>query len=94
MDMTDYLAGLTLIDIVGWIGSACVVLAYALNSYQKIQSDSWSFLVMNLVGGVCLIFYSAYYDAFANTFINVVWVAVAIPAMVKIMRKAKAKQLR
>lgn len=76
-----------LIDIIGWSGSIMVIAAYGLNSYQKIKSDSQLFLFLNLVGGLFLIIYSVYYTAYANTFINVVWVIIAIPAIVKLISK-------
>jgi hypothetical protein len=76
-----------LIDIIGWSGSLMVILAYGLNSYQRIQSDSWSFLLLNFIGGICLIIYSVYYTAYANTFINVVWVMIAIPAIIRLMKR-------
>jgi hypothetical protein len=75
-----------LIHILGWTGSVMVIAAYGLNSYQKMRSDSMGFLVLNLVGGVLLIIYSAYFSAFANTFINVVWVVIAVPAIFKKVR--------
>lgn len=78
-----------LIDILGWIGSVLLIAAYALNSYQKIKSDSYTFLLLNIVAGVFLIIYSWYYTAFANTFINVVWVIIAVPALIKVLRKSK-----
>ena len=78
------------IDGLGWVGSICVILAYGLNSYQKLKSDSLIFYSLNLVGGILLIIYSNYKGAYANTFINVVWVIIAIPAMLKVMFKSKA----
>lgn len=78
-----------LIDILGWIGSVLLIAAYALNSYQKIKSDSYTFLLLNIVAGIFLIIYSWYYTAFSNTFINVVWVIIAIPALIKVFRKSK-----
>lgn len=78
-----------LIDILGWIGSVLLIAAYALNSYQKIRSDSYTFLLLNIVAGIFLIIYSWYYTAFANTFINVVWVIIAVPALIKVFRKSK-----
>jgi len=79
-----------LIDILGWIGSIAVLLAYGLNSYQKLRSDSPVFYLLNLVGGILLIVYSYYKGAFANTFINVVWVMVAVPALIKVLLRVKA----
>jgi hypothetical protein len=78
---------LDLIDILGWSGSLFLVVAYGLNSYQVIKSDSLLFYSLNIIGGIFLIFYSVNKTAYANTFINVVWVAIAIPAIIREIRK-------
>lgn len=78
-----------LIDVLGWAGSFAVVIAYGLNSYQKLRSDSIVFYLLNLVGGIFLIVYSCYKAAYANTFINIVWVIIAVPALIKVIKKAK-----
>ncbi len=75
-----------LIDIIGWTGSFMVVVAYGLNSYQKIKSDSLTFLLLNFLGGLFLIIYTYYIAAFASTFLNVVWVIIAIPALIKFIK--------
>lgn len=74
-----------LIDILGWIGSLCVVGAYGFNSYQKLKSDSLLFYELNIIGGIFLIIYSVNKAAYANTFINVVWVIIAIPAIIRLL---------
>jgi hypothetical protein len=74
-----------IIDILGWIGSLEVIAAYGLNSYHKIRSGSAVFLFLNITGGIFLILYSVYYMAYANTFINVVWVLIALPAAYRLM---------
>jgi hypothetical protein len=78
-----------LIDILGWAGSASLLLGYGLNSYQKIKSNSVAFLGLNIFGGISLIVYTAFYQAYANTALNVVWVIIAIPALIKIFRNRK-----
>ncbi len=75
------------INILGWIGSVEVLAAYGLNSYQKIKSDSILFYILNLTGGLLLIVYSVYKEAFPNAFINIVWVIIAIIALLKIGKK-------
>ncbi len=55
-----------LIDILGWIGSIEVILAYGLNSYQKINSDSLTFQILNLTGAAFLIANTVYYGAFPS----------------------------
>jgi len=79
-----------LVDILGWIGSVAVLIAYGLNSYQKLRSNSVMFYLLNIIGGIFLIVYTVYKEAFANTFINVVWVVVAIPALIKVLIKPKS----
>lgn len=76
-----------LIDAIGWIGSIEVILAYGLNSYQKLRSDSLIFQILNLTGAAFLIINTVYYGAFPSAFINVVWVIIAIPAIYKIVRR-------
>jgi len=78
-----------LIDIIGWIGSVEVIAAYALNSYQKIKSDSFWFQFLNLTGAVFLIINTLYYHSYPSTFINVVWVIIAAVALIKMWSKKK-----
>jgi hypothetical protein len=75
------------INILGWIGSIEVLAAYGLNSYQKIKSDSILFYMLNLTGGLLLIVYSVYKEAFPNAFINIVWVIIALVALMKVGKK-------
>mgnify|MGYP001357014038 CR=1 FL=1 len=79
-----------LIDILGWIGSIEVILAYGLNSYQKINSDSLTFQILNLTGAAFLIANTVYYGAFPSALINVIWVLIAIPAIFKILKNNKS----
>ena len=71
------------IDIIGWIGSAEVIAAYGLNSYQKIRSDSRVFQMLNLTGGILLIIYTVHYNAYASAVINIVWVVIAVGAILR-----------
>jgi hypothetical protein len=69
------------IEVIGWIGSIEILIAYGLNSYQKIRSDSMWFYLLNLTGGTLLILYTVYKEAYPNAFVNVVWVIVALIAI-------------
>ena len=75
------------VSMLGWIVSLLVIGAYGLNSYQKIKSDSLIFQLMNLAGGILLIINSVYKEAYPFTFINTVWVLIAIPAIFRIVSK-------
>ena len=80
-----------LVEIIGWIGSVEILLAYGLNSYQKIRSDSLAFSLLNLTGGIFLMVYTIYKDAFANTFVNMVWVIIALIALARFFRRKSIK---
>ncbi|MBV6644082.1 MAG: hypothetical protein KI790_01455 [Cyclobacteriaceae bacterium] len=72
-----------LVDMVGWVGSIEVVLAYALNSSQKLNAKSIWYQFLNLTGALFLIINTYYYQAYPSTFINLVWVVIAILALIR-----------
>ncbi len=76
-----------IVDVIGWVGSIEVILAYGLNSYQKIKSDSLLYQTLNLTGGIFLIINTIYYGAYPSTAINVVWVVIATIAIGSLIRK-------
>lgn len=78
-------------EVLGWIGSILIVGMYGLNSYQKIPSDSLVFYATNIIGGLLLIVYSVYKEAHPNTFINIVWVIIAVPAIIRALRKRETR---
>jgi phosphoglycerol transferase MdoB-like AlkP superfamily enzyme len=73
-----------LIDIIGWIGSVEVILAYALISSNKVDSKSQFYQWLNLTGAILLIANTVYYGAFPSTAINLVWVVIAVVALGKV----------
>ena len=72
-----------IIDIIGWIGSVLVVMAYGLNMYKKLDSDSLAYYSMNIAGSACLILNTIYHHAIPSTVVNVVWIIIAIIALAK-----------
>jgi lipid-A-disaccharide synthase-like uncharacterized protein len=77
------------IEILGWIGSLMVVSAYGLISYQKVKPNSILYFSLNIIGGILLVVYSYYKGAYANIFINVVWIFIAIPALINAFKAVK-----
>lgn len=71
-------------DIIGWIGSIEVAIAFWLINAQKISSRSLWYQWMNLTGAICLIVNTIYYGAYPSTFINIVWTGIAIYGLLKI----------
>ena len=79
------------IDIIGWVGSLEVILAYALISYHKITAKSMLYQMLNLTGGAFLIINTIYYGAYPSTAINVVWLIIASIAIFNIYNSRKSK---
>ena len=77
------------VDVIGWIGSVEVILAYALISSDKVDSKSTVYQVLNLTGGIFLIINTIYYGAYPSTAINIVWVVIAVVALWQIFFKRR-----
>src|SRR6185295_9656913 len=78
---------MSLADVLGWVGSIAILSAFALNSFQKLKSDSTTFQLLNLAGAVLLIINSLAHEAYPFTFINAVWVTISVAALVRMMAR-------
>lgn len=82
---------MNLADMLGWVGSVEILIAFGLNSFQKMKSDSLLFQLLNLSGASFLIVNSIAHGAYPFTFINSVWVVISLFALVKRgIRKGKS----
>ncbi len=67
-----------LIDIVGWIGAAVLLLAYGLVSIRKTEGDSAAYQWLNLAGSAFLVVNSFFYGAYPSSGVNIVWIGIAL----------------
>jgi hypothetical protein len=74
----------TFVEVFGWLGSVAVVIAYACVSTNRLRSNSFAYQLLNLFGSACLIANTAYYHAYPSTFVNVVWLFIALFALTRI----------
>jgi len=74
---------MNLIEIIGWIGTVLIVGAYFLNINGKIKSTSVPYIICNIVGGVLFSIYTYAHRTYPNMVVNVVWVIIAVAAIVK-----------
>ncbi|NJO03268.1 MAG: hypothetical protein HC880_17710 [Bacteroidia bacterium] len=72
-----------IVDILGWIGSAAILLAYGMVSYQRVSAASGFYQGLNIVGSLFLIVNTAYYHAYPSTFVNIVWIIIAVLALLR-----------
>jgi hypothetical protein len=71
-----------LIETLGWLGSAMVILAYALNINRRLNPDSATYYFLNIAGSSFLIINTIYHHAIPSAVVNVVWVLIALVAIV------------
>jgi len=78
-----------LIDITGWAGSLMVVIAYGLLSMNKLTARSKFYQLLNILGSACLIINTIFYRSFPSTFVNIVWLIIAVIALTNIIKARK-----
>ena len=76
------------VETIGWIASILIVGAFALNSFGKIASTSKLYQLANLVGGIFFIVNTVYHEAYPSAVVNVVWVIIAISALLKLRKSS------
>lgn len=74
------------VDIIGWIGSLEVVVAFAMINARRLSSQSPLYQWLNLTGAIFLIINTVYYGAYPSTFINLVWTGIAFYGLFTIWR--------
>jgi hypothetical protein len=72
-----------ILNILGWGGGITCLIAYGLNTQEMLASTSLGFLLMNVLGCCCLIYYTYKKEAYANTFLNGVYLFMTLLALMK-----------
>jgi hypothetical protein len=75
------------VNIIGWLGSAAVILAYVLISMNRLKGDSIAYQMLNLIGGAFLAINTLYLGAYPSTFVNLIWIGIALIALTRARRK-------
>ncbi|MGL5830608.1 MAG: CBU_0592 family membrane protein [Candidatus Altimarinota bacterium] len=70
-------------EIVGWAGTAMIVLAYFLNSFLIIQSNSFWYHILNIAGGVGIMIISYTKKAYQPMVLNIIWTAIALIVLIR-----------
>lgn len=78
MDLT-----VLLINVLGWVGMALLIGAYALITAGRVHASGLAFQLMNLFGGGFLMVNSAYYGAWPSAVLNLVWVGIGSVGLVR-----------
>jgi hypothetical protein len=65
-------------DAVGWLGAAALLIAYAMVSSRKMEADSTSYQLLNIVGSLLLVGNTIFYRAYPSSFVNLIWAGIAV----------------
>ncbi len=71
------------IEAIGWIGAVLIVGAYYFNINGKLKSTSLIYIISNLVGGIFFVVNTYVHRAYPSMIVNIIWVIIAIAAILK-----------
>lgn len=69
---------------IGWTGAMFSLLAFSLNSFNLISSQSVAYLGMNIVGCFFLILYAVSKKAHASWVLNSIFLLMAVIALIRV----------
>lgn len=72
----------TIISIVGWYGAGAIISAYALVSFEIIDSSSWQYQVLNLTGALGIVIEAWHKKDRQPAVLNIFWAGIAAFALI------------
>lgn len=82
-----------LVDILGWLGAALLLIAYGLVSTNRVAGTARSYQLANAAGSLLLMINTFYYRAYPSSFVNLLWMGIAVLAMLRAWRRRRAEGL-
>ena len=70
-------------EVIGWIGTSLVVIAYLLVSTRRIKPTSKQYQWLNLAGSIGILINAAVLHAIRSVGLNVLWLLIAAYGLLK-----------
>ena len=70
-----------LVEVIGWAGAVLILAAYALLSGGKLQAESLTYHMMNILGAAGFVVNSGWNGALPSAAMNVVWIGIGLYAV-------------
>ena len=70
-------------DVIGWTGTALVLLAYLLITSKRLDSESRLYQALNLFGAIGLVINGFVNGAYPSVGLNIAWIFIAIYGLFK-----------
>lgn len=83
-----------LLDVIGWLGAALLLYGYAMVSTSRMSGDGLPYQLINLAGAAGLMVNSAYNAAWPSAGLNLIWAAIGVVAIHKLIRRGAARDRR
>lgn len=78
------------VEAFGWLAAVLTLLAYGLLASGRLTGRSITYHMMNLFGGLGILLNSGWNGAYPSAAINVIWIGIAVAALVKLRREPAA----
>jgi hypothetical protein len=72
------------VEAAGWVAAVLTLLAYGLLAAGRLTGQSIIYHTMNLFGGLGILLNSGWNGAYPSAAINVIWIGIALAALVKL----------
>ena len=72
-------------DILGWIGVSLMLVAYLLATLNIFSAMGWGYQLMNLAGGVTLLYVFLKKKIWFTVVLEIVWCLIGIIAIIKLL---------
>ncbi len=77
-------------DIVGIVGVTLILIAYFLLQFEKMNSNSVSYSMLNLVGAAMILYSLFYHWNLASVIIEIAWIIISIAGIFRSLKRQRA----
>lgn len=74
------------LELIGWVGAASLLIAFALNISHKISTDSSLYLILNLLGSILLLYNAYQHEAYPFVVVNLIWSIFSAFKLIQFLR--------
>lgn len=73
------------IEVIGWLGALMILVGFALNGFEILQSQSYAYQLLNLVGALGAVVTSLHRKVYQTALLNGFWAVIAIFALINVV---------
>ena len=73
------------IEVIGWLGALMILVGFALNGFEILQSQSYAYQLLNLVGALGVVVTSLHRKVHQTALLNGFWAVIAVFALINVV---------